>query len=44
MIVLAHVFMLPVEEVVVPIASGVGAGALLWLTTIFVPLRRRRRP
>lgn len=42
MIVLAHVFMVPVEEVVVPIASGVG-GAMLWLAAFLAPVRRKRR-
>jgi hypothetical protein len=31
MIVLAHIFMLPVEEMLIPIAGGAGAGTLLWL-------------
>ncbi|HZY98433.1 MAG TPA: hypothetical protein VFE36_02580 [Candidatus Baltobacteraceae bacterium] len=34
MIVLAHVMMIPVEEMLVPLAaSGAGAGIVLWLTT-----------
>lgn len=31
MIVLAHIFMLPVEEVLMPLAGGAGAGMVLWL-------------
>ncbi len=42
MIVLAHIFMVPVEEVVVPLASGVGAGTVLWLTTFLVKASSRR--
>ncbi|HKE35995.1 MAG TPA: hypothetical protein VKB39_01095 [Candidatus Baltobacteraceae bacterium] len=34
MILLAHIMMIPVEEMLVPLAaSGAGAGMLLWLTT-----------
>jgi hypothetical protein len=31
MIVLAHVLMLPVEEVLLPLASSAGAGTVMWL-------------
>ena len=31
MILLAHIFMLPVEEVLLPLAGGAGAGTVLWL-------------
>ena len=33
MIVLAHILMVPVEEVLAPLAGGAGAGIALWLTT-----------
>ena len=40
MILLAHIGMLPFEELVVPLA-GVGAGTALWLAALFP---RRRKP
>jgi len=43
MILLAHICMMPVEEIVVPLASGVGAGTALWLAAILSPLRSRIR-
>jgi len=30
-VVLAHVMMIPVEEMLVPLASGAGAGMVIWL-------------
>jgi len=44
MILLAHVMMVPVEEMLVPLAGGAGAGTALWLAA-FLPafLRQRRR-
>jgi hypothetical protein len=41
MILLAHIFMVPVEEVLVPLASGVGAGTALWLAAFLSPLRAK---
>jgi hypothetical protein len=43
MILLAHIFMMPVEEVLVPLASGVGAGTALWLAALLSPLRTKLR-
>ncbi len=40
MIVLAHIMATPVEEVLAPLASGVGAGTVIWLTAL---LRRALR-
>ena len=40
MILLAHILGMPVEEVLVPLASGVGAGTVIWLAAI---LRRALR-
>jgi hypothetical protein len=37
MILLAHICMMPVEEVIVPLMSGVGAGTALWLAAILAP-------
>lgn len=34
MIVLGHILAMPVEEVLVPLASGAGAGALIWLAAL----------
>ncbi len=34
MIVLAHIMALPVEEVVVPIASGAAAGTVIWIAAL----------
>ena len=34
MIVLAHIMAAPVEEVLLPLASGTGAGAILWLAAL----------
>jgi hypothetical protein len=31
MILLAHIMALPVEEVLIPLASGAGAGSVIWL-------------
>jgi hypothetical protein len=38
MIVLAHIMGMPVEEVLVPLASGAGSGMALWLAAL---LRKR---
>jgi hypothetical protein len=43
MILLAHVFMMPVEEVLITWASGVGAGTALWLAAFLSPLRIKLR-
>lgn len=43
MILLAHVFMMPVEEVLLPLASGVGAATALWLAAFLSPMRTRLR-
>jgi hypothetical protein len=43
MILLAHIWMMPVEEIVVPLASGVGAGTALWLVALMSPLRSKLR-
>jgi hypothetical protein len=43
MILLAHILMLPVEEVLVPLASGLGAGMVFWLTALLSPLRLKLR-
>jgi hypothetical protein len=40
MIVLAHIMAMPVEELLVPVASGVGAGTVIWLAAL---LRRALR-
>ncbi|MFZ0031657.1 MAG: hypothetical protein WAK84_07285 [Candidatus Cybelea sp.] len=40
MIVLAHIMAVPVEELLVPVASGAGAGTVLWLAAL---LRRALR-
>ncbi len=34
MIVLAHIMGMPVEEVLVPLASGAGAGSVLWFASL----------
>jgi hypothetical protein len=34
MIVLAHIMAMPVEEVLLPLASGAGAGTVLWLAAL----------
>jgi hypothetical protein len=34
MIVLAHVMGMPVEEILVPLASGAGAGTVIWLAAV----------
>jgi xanthine/uracil/vitamin C permease (AzgA family) len=39
MIVLAHIMGMPVEEVLLPLASGAGTGTMLWLAAL---LRKRR--
>ncbi|HEY1867733.1 MAG TPA: hypothetical protein VGG70_05505 [Candidatus Cybelea sp.] len=43
MILLAHILMFPVEEVLVPLAGGVGAGTALWLAAFLSPLRTKLR-
>jgi hypothetical protein len=43
MILLAHIFMVPVEEVLIPLASGAGAGTALWLAVFLSPLRTKLR-
>ena len=42
MILLAHVSMMPVEEILVPLVSSAGAGTALWLASLLSPLRNRR--
>lgn len=34
MIVLAHILGMPMEELLVPVASGVGAGTVMWLAAL----------
>lgn len=34
MIVLAHIMGIPAEEVLVPLASGAGAGTVIWLAAL----------
>lgn len=41
MMLLAHVFMVPVEEIVLPLASGVGSAAVLAVTALLSPLRAK---
>jgi hypothetical protein len=43
MILLAHIWMMPVEEIVVPLATGVGAGTALWIAAFLSPLRSKLR-
>ena len=43
MILLAHIFMIPVEEVLLPLAGGVGAGTAVWVAAFLAPLRHRPR-
>lgn len=43
MILLAHIWMLPVEEVLVPLAGGAGAGTALWLAQVLPVLLRKQR-
>jgi hypothetical protein len=43
MIVLAHILMLPVEEVLVPLASGAGAGTLFLVKWTIERTRSYRR-
>jgi hypothetical protein len=43
MILLAHILMMPVEEVLVPLVSGAGAGTALVLAAFLPPFRRKRR-
>ena len=43
MMLLAHIFMVPVEEVVLPLAGGAGAGTLLLVAALLAPLRGKRR-
>ena len=44
MIVLAHILMLPVEEVLLPLTGGVGAATALLLGALLSPRRVRLRP
>jgi|HubBroStandDraft_6_1064221.scaffolds.fasta_scaffold459414_2 hypothetical protein len=34
MILLAHILAMPVEELLVPLASGAGAGTVIWLAAL----------
>lgn len=43
MILLAHIMMVPVEEMLVPLAGAAGAGTAVWLGAFLPPLLRRRR-
>jgi hypothetical protein len=43
MILIAHIFGLPVEELATPLASGVAAGVLIELTALMARVRRRIR-
>lgn len=40
---LAHIWMLPVEEVLVPLAGGAGAGTAIWLAQVLPALLRKHR-
>jgi hypothetical protein len=40
MIILAHIMGMPVEELLVPLASGAATGAVMWLAAL---VRRTRR-
>jgi hypothetical protein len=41
--ILAHIMMMPVEEVLVPLLSGAGTGAAFWLAAFLAPRRTRLR-
>ena len=41
MILLAHIFMMPVEEVLVSLAGGVGVAAAVWVAAFLSPLRMK---
>ncbi|HLJ84792.1 MAG TPA: hypothetical protein VKT51_11510 [Candidatus Eremiobacteraceae bacterium] len=43
MIVLAHIGAVPVEEMLAPLASGAGAGTVIWLAALLRRALRRRR-
>jgi hypothetical protein len=43
MILIAHIFGLPVEELAAPLASGVAAGVLIELTALMARIRHRPR-
>jgi hypothetical protein len=43
MIVLAHIGAMPVEELMVPLASGAGAGTVIWLAALLRRALRWRR-
>ena len=43
MILLAHIFMVPVEEVMLPLVSGVGSGAAVLLAAWLSPFRAKSR-
>jgi hypothetical protein len=43
MILIAHIFGLPVEELATPLASGVAAGFLIELTALLTRIRHRAR-
>lgn len=43
MILLAHVMMIPVEEVLVPLAGSAGAGMAIWLAAVLPSVLRERR-
>src|SRR5579872_5855634 len=42
-IVLAHIGAVPVEEMLAPLASGAGAGTVIWLAALLRRALRRRR-
>ena len=41
MMLLAHICMIPVEEVLLPLVTGVGSAALLLATAFLSPLRAK---
>ena len=41
--ILAHIMMIPVEEILAPLLSGVGTAAALWLAAVLAPLRTKLR-
>ncbi len=43
MILIAHIFGLPIEELATPLASGVAAGVLIELTALMARIRHRAR-
>jgi hypothetical protein len=42
MIVLAHIMGIPVEEGLVPLASGAGSGIVIWFAALLALVRKQR--